>query len=59
MHKIENWNRQYDSIIHIGKDGTIKEDLVIKPNEKVVIQEDNKRNLTYNDRKKESRKIRK
>lgn len=38
MHKIENWNRQYDSIIHIGKDGTIKEDLVIKPNEKVVIQ---------------------
>lgn len=46
MHKIENWNRQYDSIIHIGKDGTIKEDLVIKPNEKVVIQEDNKRNLT-------------
>ena len=46
MYKIENWNRQYDSLVHIGRDGTIKNDVVIKPNEKFIIEEDNKRNFT-------------
>lgn len=40
-----NWNREFDSIIRVGKDGLIKSDLVIKENEELLIRK-KKKNLT-------------